>query len=293
VRSLDEFRMGSPPNYLAQGNEEKVFLAAWQSGMPLLLKGPTGCGKTRFLEAMAYKLKQPLITVSCHEDLTASDLVGRFLFKNNETVWHDGPLALAARHGGICYLDEIVEARKDTTVVIHSLTDDRRTLFVDKTGEVIRAHKNFMMALSYNPGYQSVVKDLKPSTRQRFISLNFDHPSVATECDIIRSESGLNVEDSRKMAEMGAKIRQLKGFGLTEGVSSRLLVYAGRLIRAGLPPVESIRHAIGETLGDDPQGVESIMNLAQLYFGDLLAEEARHDESALSSDAEERRRDDG
>lgn len=270
--TIDQFRIRQRPNYVVQDDEPVVFRIAFASKIPLILKGPTGCGKTRFVEYMAYELGLPLVTVSCHEDLTAADLVGRFLFKENETVWQDGPLTLAVRHGGICYLDEIVEARKDTTVIIHSLTDDRRILYIDKTGEVVRAHESFMMVLSYNPGYQSIVKDLKQSTKQRFASLNFGHPSELIETKIIETESGLGAADSRKLAEMGAKIRQLKGFGLDEGVSSRLLVYVGRLIKGGLSPVQATRHAISQTLTDEPQVLESIQSIAALYFGDLMAE---------------------
>lgn len=268
---LEAFKIKKRPNYVAWGEEETVFRAAFNTHIPLIIKGPTGCGKTRFIEHMAYELSLPLITVSCHEDLTAADLVGRFLFKNNETVWQDGPLTLAVRHGGICYLDEIVEARKDTTVIIHSLTDDRRILYIDKTGEVIRAHKDFMMVLSYNPGYQSIVKDLKQSTKQRFAGLNFGHPDEEVEARIIASESGVPNDVSGKVAEMGAKIRQLKGFGLDEGVSSRLLVYVGRLIQGGLEPLQAIRHAISQTLTDEDEVLEAIQNIADLYFGDLMA----------------------
>lgn len=271
-QTIDQFRIKQRPNYVPQNDEEVVFRVAFESKIPLILKGPTGCGKTRFIEYMAYKLGLPLVTVSCHEDLTAADLVGRFLFKDNETVWQDGPLTLAVRHGGICYLDEIVEARKDTTVIIHSLTDDRRILYIDKTGEVVRADESFMMVLSYNPGYQSIVKDLKQSTKQRFASLNFGHPPVEVEARIIRTESGLAEEDSRKLAEMGSKIRQLKGFGLDEGVSSRLLVYVGRLVKGGLSPIQATRHAIGQTLTDEPELLESIQSIAKLYFGDLMEE---------------------
>lgn len=273
-QTIEQFRIRHRPNYVAQNEEETVFRAAFQAHIPLILKGPTGCGKTRFIEYMAHALELPLVTVSCHEDLTAADLVGRFLFKDNETVWQDGPLTLAVRHGGICYLDEIVEARKDTTVIIHSLTDDRRILYIDKTGEVVRAHPDFMMVLSYNPGYQSVVKDLKQSTKQRFASLDFAHPTVDVETKIIASESHLSEEDSRKLAEMGAKIRQLKGFGLDEGVSSRLLVYVARLVKEGLSPVQAIRHAIGQTLADEPEVQQSVQNIAELYFGDLMEESA-------------------
>ncbi len=268
--TIAQFRIKQKPNYIPQANEEIVFCAAYESHIPMIIKGPTGCGKTRFIEHMAYELKLPLITVSCHEDLTAADLVGRFHFRDGETVWQDGPLTLAVRHGGICYLDEIVEARKDTTVIIHSLTDDRRILYIDKTGEVIRAHKNFMMVLSYNPGYQSIVKDLKQSTKQRFGCLTFDNPATDVETEIIRTETGLEEEDSRKLAEMGEKIRELKGFGLDEGVSSRLLVYAGRLMKQGLDPDTACNHAISHTLTDEAEVTESIAGIVSLYFGDLM-----------------------
>jgi len=271
---LEQFRIKKRPNYVAHDDEEIVFRAAFASKIPLILKGPTGCGKTRFIEYMAHELGLPLVTVSCHEDLTAADLVGRFLFKDNETLWQDGPLTLAVRHGGICYLDEIVEARKDTTVIIHSLTDDRRILYIDKTGEVVPAHRKFMMVLSYNPGYQSIVKDLKQSTKQRFASINFTYPTENIEARIIQSESGLAEDDSRKLAEMGSKIRQLKGFGLDEGVSSRLLVYVGRLVKGGLSHIQATRHAISQTLTDEPEVLESIQNIARLYFGDLMEESA-------------------
>ncbi len=269
---LNEFGVSKKPNYIHHGNEAEVFRAAFETQIPLTIKGPTGCGKTRFIEYMAHELDLPLVTVSCHEDLTAADLVGRFLFKNDQTVWQDGPLTLTARHGGICYLDEVVEARKDTTVIIHSLTDDRRMLYIDKTGEVARAHERFMMVLSYNPGYQSVVKDLKQSTRQRFVSLTFAHPSPEVEAEIIRTETGLPAEESRRLAEMGAKIRELTGFGLEEGVSSRLLVYAGRLICAGLPPYEACVAAVGKTLTDDTEIGRSIDDIARLYFGELTGD---------------------
>jgi len=273
-QTIEQFQIKQRPNYVPQDDEEVVFRVAFQSKIPLILKGPTGCGKTRFIEYMAHELGLPLVTVSCHEDLTAADLVGRFLFKDNETVWQDGPLTLAVRHGGVCYLDEIVEARKDTTVIIHSLTDDRRILYIDKTGEVVRAHASFMMVLSYNPGYQSIVKDLKQSTKQRFASLSFTHPPVGVETKIIQTESGLDRRDSAKLAEMGSKIRQLKGFGLDEGVSSRLLVYVGRLVTGGLSPIQATRHAISQTLTDEPEVLESIQNIAKLYFGDLMEEPA-------------------
>lgn len=270
--TIEQFKVSFVPNYIPQGDEEAVFRTAFETRIPLIIKGPTGCGKTRFVEYMAHRLDLPLVTVSCHEDLTAADLVGRFLLKDDETVWQDGPLTLAVRYGGICYLDEIVEARKDTTVIIHSLTDDRRMLYIDKTGEVVRAHPRFMVVLSYNPGYQSIVKDLKHSTKQRFASLIFDHPGTAVETRIIASETGLGEEDSERLAEMGERIRELRGFGLEEGVSTRLLVYAGRLARGGLPMAEACRIAISQTLSEEPDIHEAIANIVNLYFGELLPE---------------------
>jgi nitric oxide reductase NorQ protein len=266
---MDQFLIREEPNYIEQDDELRIFSAGFRARIPLTIKGPTGCGKTRFVEYMASKLAIPLLTVSCHEDLTAADLVGRFLFKGGETRWQDGPLTLAVRYGGICYLDEIVEARKDTTVIIHSLTDDRRMLYLDKTGEVIQAHPKFMMVLSYNPGYQSIVKDLKQSTKQRFASLLFSYPTVETETEIIKTETGLGAEESTKLAQMGARIRELKGFGLDEGVSTRLLVYVGRLMKEGLSPVEASTAAISQTLVDEVEIMESIHHIVALYFGDL------------------------
>jgi len=267
---IDQFKIRSRPNYIPQADEEEVFSRAFETHIPVILKGPTGCGKTRFVEYMAWKLGRPLVTVSCHEDLTASDLIGRYLLKDEQTVWQDGPLTLAVRYGAVCYLDEIVEARKDTTVIIHSLTDDRRLLFIDKTGEAIHAHDSFMMVMSYNPGYQNIVKDLKHSTKQRFAALSFDHPNVETEVKIIQSESGLDEARSRKLAEMGQRIRSLKGFGLDEGVSSRLMVYVARLIRAGLDPAVACRCAISQTLSDEREIIASVGDIVQLYFGDLM-----------------------
>lgn len=266
---LTTFMVKDEPYYVAQDDETGVFRAAQANHIPLIVKGPTGCGKTRFVERMAWDLELPLVCVSCHEDLTAADLVGRFLFRDDQTVWQDGPLTLAVRHGGICYLDEIVEARKDTTVIIHSLSDHRRMLYVDKTGEVLEAHADFMLVLSYNPGYQSVVKDLKQSTKQRFAGIAFDYPDVDLETRIIEGECGLEADASRTLAELGAKVRELKGFGLDEGASTRLLVYMGRLIQAGLSPVEASRCAISGTITDDPQMVRSIDDIVQLYYGNL------------------------
>ena len=268
--TIEQFKVAFVPNYVPQGNEEMVFRTAFETHIPVIIKGPTGCGKTRFVEHMAHLLDLPLVTVSCHEDLTAADLVGRYLFKDEQTVWQDGPLTMAVRHGGICYLDEVVEARKDTTVIIHSLTDDRRMLYIDKTGEVVRAHSDFMVVLSYNPGYQSIVKDLKHSTKQRFASLVFDHPTAAIETRIIASETGLDEDSSGRLAEMGAKIRELKGFGLEEGVSTRLLVYAGRLVKGGMGMADACRVAISQTLSEEPDIHEAIASIVALYFGDLL-----------------------
>ncbi len=266
TETIAQFLVQQRPNYIPQGDEEAVFRATFESRIPLIIKGPTGCGKTRFIEHMAYEMNLPLITVSCHEDLTAADLVGRYLLKDEETVWQDGPLTLAVRGGGICYLDEIVEARKDTTVIIHSLTDDRRILYLDKTGEVIRAHPKFMMVLSYNPGYQSIVKDLKQSTKQRFASLGFGHPAAEIETRIIETESELDTATSRRLAEMGQKIRELKGYGLDEGVSSRLLVYVGRLMKQDLSACEAVDVAISQTLTDEAEIRDSINDIAALYF---------------------------
>jgi nitric oxide reductase NorQ protein len=266
---IDQFRVDFEPNYIPQGDEATTFQVAFETRIPLIIKGPTGCGKTRFIEHMAHKLDLPLVTVSCHEDLTAADLVGRFLFRDEQTVWQDGPLTLAVRYGGICYLDEIVEARKDTTVLIHSLTDDRRMLYLDKTGEVLRAHEDFMMVLSYNPGYQSIVKDLKHSTKQRFASLSFGHPPVETERRIIATETGLDEAAADKLARMGQKVRQLKGYGLDEGVSTRLLVYVGRLMTGGLSARTACRAAVSDILTEEHEVAESIDNVVRLYFGDL------------------------
>ena len=263
---VNQFKVRFQPNYIPYGNEENLFEFGFREKIPVILKGPTGCGKTRFVEHMAYKLDLPLITVSCHEDLTASDLIGRFIFKGDETVWEDGPLTLAVRYGGICYLDEVVEARNDTTVVIHSLTDDRRILYIDKTQEVVRAHNNFMMVLSYNPGYQNIMKDLKQSTKQRFASFIFNHPLVDIEKKIIATETGLGIKTTEKLALMGEKIRNLKGYGLSEGVSSRLLVYAGRLIKAGVKPREACQVAIAHSLTDEEHMIESIEDIINLFF---------------------------
>lgn len=261
-----EYIIEEKPNYIEQSNEEKLFCYAWERRIPLIIKGPTGCGKTRFIQYMAYRLRQPLITVSCHEDLTASDLIGRYLLKGDETVWQDGPLTRAVRYGGICYLDEIVEARNDTTVLIHSLTDDRRILYLDRTGEIIKAHPDFMMVLSFNPGYQSIKKNLKESTKQRFSSLIFDHPTKEVEAKIISSETGLSEDESTTIAIIGEKVRNLQGYGLVEGASTRLLVYAGRLIKEGLHPWQACKIAITQSLTDDPEVMNSIRDVIKMFY---------------------------
>jgi nitric oxide reductase NorQ protein len=222
-------------------DEVELYEAAYSVRMPIMLKGPTGCGKTRFVEYMAWKLNKPLITVACNEDMTASDLVGRFLLDANGTHWQDGPLAVAARHGAICYLDEVVEARQDTTVVIHPLTDARRVLPLEKKGELLQAHPDFQIVISYNPGYQSLMKDLKQSTKQRFGALDFSYPEHEIEAEIVAHESGVGLDVAKKLVHIGERARNLKGHGLDEGLSTRMLIYAGSLIAQGValhwPPV--------------------------------------------------------
>ena len=266
VLKPEEYYIEEEPYYESVGNEIKIFETAYKNRLPVLLKGPTGCGKTRFMEYMAWRLKRPLITVSCHDDLTASDLVGRFLISGGETVWVDGPLARAVRTGGICYLDEIVEARKDTTVVIHPLADDRRVLPIEKKGELLEAGAEFCLAISYNPGYQSVLKDLKQSTRQRFVALEFDYPSVALERKIIIKESGLNEEMADKLVKFAHLTRNLKGSGLEEGASTRLLVHAGKLIADGISPVDASQSSIAQALTDDAEMLAAVNELGASVF---------------------------
>jgi nitric oxide reductase NorQ protein len=255
------------PYYEPQGNEIAVFEAAARRKLPVMLKGPTGCGKTRFLEYMAWRLKRPLVTVSCHEDLTSSDLVGRFLLEGAETVWQDGPLTRAAKAGAICYLDEIVEARTDSTVVIHSLTDHRRKLTLEKKGEEIDAHDDFLLVISYNPGYQTVLKDLKPSTKQRFIGLNFDFPSAEVEKKIIMNEvPGIPAEIATKLVATGNKARGLKDHGLDEVTSTRALVYAANLIVAGLAPIEACRAAMVNPMTDDIELSAALSEIISAHF---------------------------
>ena len=259
TEAVNYFSAETEPYYLPLADEVDIFRAAYSARLPVLLKGPTGCGKTRFVEHMTWRLYRetanplevPLVTVSCHEDLTATDMVGRYLLKGDETVWTDGPLTRAVRSGAICYMDEIVEARKDTTVLIHSLTDHRRILPIDKTGELVPAHPEFLLVISYNPGYQSVLKDLKPSTRQRFVSLEFDYPAVEAEANIIAHESGVDLEQAERLAVIGERVRNLKQHGFEEGVSTRLLIYAGELITGGIDARRAAEVAIITAISDD------------------------------------------
>ena len=267
-------RGAEAPYYLPIRDEVEIFTQAYACRLPVLLKGPTGCGKTRFVEYMAQRLlpraadaKAPaLITVACHEDLTGSDLVGRYLIQGDDTVWIDGPLTQAVRAGAICYLDEVVEARKDTIVLIHPLTDHRRILPIDKRGEIIEAHDDFLLVISYNPGYQSVLKDLKHSTRQRFVSLEFEYPPRDREAEIIRHESGVDLDTALLLATLGEKIRTLRGAGLGEGVSTRLLVYAGQLIARGLSPRRACTVAVTNSLTDDAEMTRSVGELVSALF---------------------------
>jgi nitric oxide reductase NorQ protein len=259
-------KVAKEPFYLGSRNEETSFRAAYEARLPIMLKGPTGCGKSRFVEYMAYKLNTSLITVACHEDLFASDLVGRYLLKDDETVWVDGPLTHAVRTGAICYLDEVVEARKDTTVVIHPLTDNRRVLPIEKKGEILTAHPDFFLVISYNPGYQSVIKDLKQSTRQRFVSLDFDYPAPELEAEIVAHEADIDLQIATSLVSLGRKIRKIKNYGLSEGAGTRLLIYAAQMIRAGLSPVEASRNAIASPLTDDKRLLETINDLINDVF---------------------------
>ena len=262
----DENFVKEEPYYEPIFNEIEVFAAAYRNQLPVLLKGPTGCGKTRFIEYMAWHLKRPMITVACHDDLTASDLIGRYLIKGAETVWIDGPLTAAVRGGSICYLDEIVEARKDTSVVIHPLCDDRRLLPIEKLGELIPAPDDFCLAISYNPGYQSVLKDLKQSTRQRFVALEFGYPSTEVEQTIVEKESGIDNKLSKQLVKFGAMTRNLKGSGLDEGASTRLLVNAAKLITEDIPPVYAIESAVAQALTDDEDMLKAVHELGRSVF---------------------------
>jgi nitric oxide reductase NorQ protein len=269
---FEEYFIQKEPYYLPIGDEEDIFTSAYKARLPVLLKGPTGCGKTRFVEYMTYRLGKemgtqlPLITVACHEDLTGSDLVGRYLLKGEETLWIDGPLARAVKNGAICYLDEIVEARKDTTVLIHPLADHRRILPVEKRGQILEAHENFLLVISYNPGYQSVLKNLKHSTRQRFVAMDFDYPPAEVEAKIIAHESGVNFEASASLAKLAEKVRNLKEHGLEEGVSTRLLIYAGQLMVQGVAPRRACEVAVAQAVTDDFDVGRGIVEVIRAIF---------------------------
>lgn len=255
------------PYYEPSASECELFETAQNNGLPLLLKGPTGCGKTRFVEHMAAKLGKPLFTVACHDDLSAADLIGRYLLKGGETVWVDGPLTRAVREGGICYLDEVVEARKDVTVVLHPLTDNRRTLMIDRTGEELTAPKEFMLVASYNPGYQNVLKRMKPSTRQRFLSVTFDFPKPDLERAIVAHESGLDPKRVAPLVRLAGHIRTLSGMDLEEGVSTRLLVYAATLMVNGMSVPQALEAAVIEPLSDDDDVQNALRDLVATVYG--------------------------
>ena len=254
------------PYYRPSKKEIELAETAYIHKLPLLLKGPTGCGKTRFMEYMAWRLERPLATVSCHDDLSTSDLVGRFLIRGGETIWMDGPLTTAVRKGAICYLDEIVEARKDTTIVIHPLADDRRCLPVEKQGELIMAPAEFMLAISYNPGYQSVLKDLKPSTRQRFVAIDFNYPGKELESEIVAHEADIDMELASDLVRLGRLTRNLKDQGLQEGASTRLLIHAGKLIRAGIDRMTACEAAICQPLTDDEELLSGLREMIRAVF---------------------------
>ena len=257
----------SAPFYLPQSDEIAVFKAAARADLPVLLKGPTGCGKTRFVSHMAAELGRKLYTVACHDDLSAADLIGRYLLKGGETVWVDGPLTRAVREGAICYLDEVVEARKDVTVVLHPLTDDRRILPVDRTGEEIEAAPGFLLVASYNPGYQNILKTLKPSTRQRFVSLEFTFPRPEHEIPVVARESGLSEDRVAPLVRLANKLRALKGQDLEEGVSTRLVVYAASLIAGGMKVDRAVQTAMIEPLTDDADVKAGLRDLVTAVFG--------------------------
>ena len=255
------------PFYQPAGDEVGVFEHAWKNRLPLLIKGPTGCGKTRFVAHMAARLGLPLYTVACHDDLTAADLVGRHLIGDGKTVWCDGPLTRAVREGGICYLDEVVEARKDTTVVLHPLADDRRILPIDRTGELLEAPPSFMLVVSYNPGYQNLLKGMKPSTRQRFVSMRFDFPRPEQEEAVLIGETACPPDLAKRLVAIAGALRSLKDRDLEESASTRLLVYAALLIKDGMDPVAACRYGIVESLTDDPEVAEGLMEVVAATFG--------------------------
>ncbi|MEO8627488.1 MAG: CbbQ/NirQ/NorQ/GpvN family protein [Betaproteobacteria bacterium] len=257
---------GPEPYYLPSGDEVAIFEHCHARELAVMLKGPTGCGKTRFLEHMAWRLSRPLVTISCHDDLTASDLIGRFLIRHDGTAWQDGPLTRAVREGAICYLDEVVEARQDTVVVLHPLTDHRRFLPIDKTGETIEAAAGFQLVVSYNPGYQRMLKDLKPSTRQRFVALDFDFPPAEREAAIVEREGGSNRATAQALVTLGHRLRALRDRGLAEVPSTRLLIAAARLIASGISDRQACYSAIISPLSDDESLVAAMRDLVDLTF---------------------------
>jgi nitric oxide reductase NorQ protein len=264
--NIDQYTIKEEPYYRPVLDEVELYEAAYSARMPMMLKGPTGCGKSRFIEYIAYKLKRPLVTVACNEDMTASDLIGRFLLDPSGTRWQDGPLTVAARIGAICYLDEVVEARQDTTVVIHPLTDHRRTLPLDKKGELVHAHPDFQLVISYNPGYQNLMKDLKQSTKQRFGALDFQYPETEVESEIVVHETGVNEKTAEKLVQIAHRARNLKGHGLDEGISTRLLVYAGQLIAKGIEPKAACRMTLVRPITDDPDMRETLDDAIGTYL---------------------------
>ena len=280
---IEEYQLDEEPYYVPIGDEVELFEAAYKQKLPLIFKGPTGCGKTRFVEYMSYKLgaeltkvmkndaddsavNLPLVTIACHEDLTGSDLVGRYLLEGDQTVWLDGPLTRAVKAGGICYLDEVVEARKDTTVLIHPLTDHRRILPIEKRGELLQAADGFLLILSYNPGYQSALKDLKHSTRQRFVSIEFDYPPIDLEAQIVEHEAGVDKDTAYQLAKLGEKVRNLKEHGLGEGASTRLLIYAGQLMAQGIAPRRACQVSVNWAITDDHSLQQSITEIISSIF---------------------------
>lgn len=264
---INQYVIQAEPYYRPVADEVDLFEAAYALRMPMILKGPTGCGKTRFMEYMAWRLGRPLVTLACNEDMTASDLVGRYLLDAEGTVWQDGPLTVAARHGAICYLDEVVEARQDTTVIIHPLTDDRRLLPLDKRGELVHAHPDFQLVVSYNPGYQSVTKDLKQSTRQRFGAIDFHYPDAAIETDIVVHESGVDREIAGRLVGIAQKSRALRGRGLEEGISTRMLIHGGALIQRGIAPRPACQLAMTRPVTDDEAMLHALDGFIEAYFG--------------------------
>ncbi|MBI1397692.1 MAG: AAA domain-containing protein [Betaproteobacteria bacterium] len=263
---IEQYRIPEEPYYRAIGSEIELYEAAYAARLPMMLKGPTGCGKTRFIEYMAWRLKRPLVTLACNEDMTASDLVGRYLLDAEGTRWQDGPLTLAARYGAICYLDEVVEARQDTAVVIHPLTDARRCLPLEKKNELVHAHPDFQLVISYNPGYQSILKDLKQSTKQRFGALDFHYPARDVEIEIVAHEAGVSGEIAGRLVSIGEKTRNLKGHGLEEGVSTRMLIHAGHLIARGIDAVAACRVTLVRPITDDADMRDALDSVITAFF---------------------------